>query len=146
MAVSLAWQPELCREKVQAAGKRSFGNDIAIPGNRLRNAGTGQAENRDAVFRRPHGRDAGMKLVLVPAPILNVHCWDYQKLCPLFYQPVGDACVTQVVADADADFAPRRIPDVCSGAGRPSLKNWMGTLLTCLKTISPFVPTTKAVS
>jgi hypothetical protein len=33
----------------------------------------------------------------------------------------------------------------CFGAGRPSRKNWMGTLLTCWNTISPFVPTTKAV-
>ena len=33
----------------------------------------------------------------------------------------------------------------CSGAGNPSWKNWIGTLLACLKTMSPFVPTTKAV-
>ena len=34
-----------------------------------------------------------------------------KQLRALFHQPVGDARVAQVVADADADFSPRRIPD-----------------------------------
>ena len=34
------------------------------------------------------------------------------KLRPCLHQPVGDARIAQVVTDADADFAPGRIPDL----------------------------------
>ena len=69
------------------------------------------AENWNAVFRRAHGCAARMQLVLVPAPVFHVHRRDDEQLRALAHQFVRHARVAQVVADADADFAPRRIPD-----------------------------------
>ena len=37
----------------------------------------------------------GNEFMLVPARTFDLHCWDYQQLRPLFYQPIGDACVKQ---------------------------------------------------
>jgi len=58
-------------------------------------------------IRRAHGRDPRVKLVLVPDPLFNIHCRHDEQLRALLHQPVGDAGVTQVVADADARSCPK---------------------------------------
>ena len=49
--------------------------------------------------------------MLIFAPVGHVHRGRDDGLRPLANQFVGDAPVAQVIADAQADFAPRRIPN-----------------------------------
>ena len=82
-------------------------DNLAATSDRLRNAGTSHAKNRYAVFRRPHRRDAGMQFVLVPAPKFHIHRRANDELRALSDEFIGNARVAEVIADAEADFAPR---------------------------------------
>ena len=73
-------QPELRGEDFAVAGNGSLRDDSSAAGHGLRNAGTGDAENREAVFRCANGRDARMKFMLVPAPVFHVHRRDDEQL------------------------------------------------------------------
>src|ERR1039458_4329344 len=115
-------QPELRGEDFAVAGHGSLRNDPTIGRHGLGNAGTGDAENRDAVFRRAHRRDARMQFVLMPAPGFHVHRRTDDELRALPHQFVRDARVAQVVADAEADLAPRRIPDFLLRRGQAVLE------------------------
>ena len=88
----------------------------------LRDARTGEPENRDAIFRRANGRDTGVHLVLMPAPGFHVHCWADDELRALPHEFVRDARVAQVIADAKADHAPRRVPDGLVRRGQAVVK------------------------
>ena len=84
------------------------------------------------IFRSAHGCDQSVQPVLVFAPIRHVHRRDNDQLRTPLDQSVDDTRVAQIIADAKANLAPRRIPKLFVRAQcNPSLKNWMGTLFAC---------------
>ena len=90
--------------------KRSGSKNAPRAGDELRDPRAAHAEQRHAVFGRPHAADARVELMLIGAPVGHVHRGRDDGLRPLANQFVGDAPVAQVVADAQADLAPGRIP------------------------------------
>ena len=55
--------------------------------------------------------------MLMPAPLRDVHGRYNEQLRALPDQFVGDSRIAQVIADADPDFAPGRVPDLLVGRG-----------------------------
>ena len=93
-------------------GARRRGRDAASAVNQLRDAGTGEAEDRQAILRGADRRDARVQFVLGSAPVRDVHGRNDQRLGAELDQAVGHPGVAQVVADADADLPPGRVPQL----------------------------------
>ena len=126
-------QRQLCRDDFSGAGNLRLREDVTVAVYRLRDSGAGDAKNGDAVFRRAHGGDARMEFVLMHAPGFHIHRRADEELRPLLHQPVGHARVAQIVADANADLAPRRIPDGLLRCGQTIAEELDGHALDLLK-------------
>src|SRR5262249_28023821 len=115
------------------AGERRGGERLATGINVLRNAGTAHTENRDAVLSSADGRDTRVQLMLVLSPINDIHGGHDQRLCAQAYQPVRNAGIAKVGTDTDADFAPRRIPELLFPRGQAVFEELDGHALDLTK-------------
>src|SRR5262249_23826407 len=77
--------------------------------------GAGNAENRDAIFRRANWRDQRVQFVLTPPPGYHVHRWDDDGLRSLPDQRICHARVAQIVTDTQPELSPRRVPYLLFG-------------------------------
>src|ERR1035441_8087276 len=101
--------PGNCRSVARA---RRSSRDAARPVNQLRDAGAGDAEDREAILRGADRRDARMQFVLGAAPVHDVHGWNDKRLGTESHEAVGHPGVAQIVAYADPDLPPRRVPQL----------------------------------
>src|SRR6185437_866936 len=88
------------------AGIRRGNHHASGPVNQLRNPGTANSKDRDAVFRGPYQSNPGVEAVLISAPIRDVHGGSNNGPGALFDQFIGDPAVTQIIADTYPEPAP----------------------------------------
>ena len=103
------------------AGAGEGGEDAAGGVDVLGDAGAAEAEDRDAVFAGAERGDAGVELVLLGAPIGDVHEGNDDDLGASLDEAVHDVAIAEVVTDGDGDFAPREnstLPEMAR-RGRP---------------------------
>ena len=77
------------------------------------------------------GATRAVQFVLVATPKLQIHRRDDEQLRALPHQFIRDAGVTQVVADAETNLAPRRIPDFLRRRGQAVPKELNRDALAC---------------
>ena len=82
-----------------AGGRGRHGSSTT---HQLGNAGTGDAEDGDAVFTCPGGGDECVQLMLLNAPLDRIHRWNDQGLGSLFHQLIHHPRVAQVITDRDS--------------------------------------------
>src|SRR6187551_825055 len=76
----------------------------------LGDSGTREPKDCKAVLRSPGRRNERMQFVLAFSPIGDVHRGDNEQLRAEFYQSIRDTRIAKIVADADSNFPPGRIP------------------------------------
>src|SRR3954462_1658742 len=71
--------------------------------------------------------------MLALAPIYDVHRWHDNQLSALLDQAINHAGITQVIADAKTNLAPRRIPKLLFGRGQSVFEELNGNTFALAK-------------